>query len=356
MICQLCVGESKDFNDACGEFTKHLENFHHITRSEYVVITEYDGIHPMCECGYCSENAEYHRRTFRRFAKGHNTFKWRNDNYTRIYNPQCILCGNAVAFRRDKPNKLCKACIDSDGPGFSSNKVQKAITTSVIEKYGVDNVMKVDHVKYKHLKSIESRIKTYERHSLDILKIMSESAKNLWKNQEYRDNVIPKLAAACRSPKERLRRSEYAINRIINEQGYLDKLISMLGGTGRLSKLHLNFRNLLNLSEIGFESEQQINRYVVDELHHGSKTIVEINGDYIHANPDIYDADAIIVTKKTNYSASEKWVYDDNRRRFLESKGYTVIVVWESDLKNQSKLDGIKQMIEESVNNVQYIV
>ncbi len=352
MICQLCAGESNDFNDACGEFTRHLENFHHITRSEYVVITEHGGIPPMCECGYCSEDSEYHRRTFRRFAKGHNTFKWRNDNYTRIHNPQCILCGNPVEFRRDKPNKLCKACLDSDGVGFASNKVQAAITKSVSEKYGVNNIMKVDHVKDKHLKSIESRVKTYERHSLDVLKIISESAKNLWKNQEYRDNVIPKLTAACRSPKERRRRSEHVINRIINEPGYLDKLVLRLGGTGRLSKLHLNFRNLLNLSEIGFESEQQINRYVVDELHRESKTIVEINGDYIHANPEMFDADAIIVTKNTRYSALEKWIYDDNRKRFLESKGYNVIIAWESDLKNPSKLDDIKQMIEESVNNV----
>lgn len=347
MKCQLCAGE---FNDVCGEFTKHLVNFHQITRPEYVVITEYNGITPMCECGYCLEDPEYHRRTFRRFARGHNTFKWRNDNYIRIYNPKCVLCGDVVEFSRDKPNKLCRKCIDSEGIGFSSNKIQKAIRKVVNDKYGVNNVMFIDSVKNKHMNSVKLRVKTYERHSPKILKIMSESARNLWGSQEYRARIIPKLTEACRSPKERLRRSEYIVNRIITEEGYLDKLVKRLGGNGRLSKLHIKTRELLKLCEIGFESEQQINRYVVDELHKKSKTIVEINGDYIHANPEIYTDEDIIVTPTGRYSALDKWRYDENRKRFLESLGYTVIVVWERDLKNQSKVDEIKQVIRESVN------
>ena len=72
----------------------------------------------------------------------------------------------------------------------------------------------------------------------------------------------------------------------------LDKLLK--GLKNRLSKLHQKIKNELQLYKIGFVSEQRVDRYLVDELNENKKIIIEINGDYIHANPKIYKLDDII--------------------------------------------------------------
>lgn len=87
----------------------------------------------------------------------------------------------------------------------------------------------------------------------------------------------------------------------------------------------------LNLRELGFLGEQTVNRYSIDELHVEKKIAVEINGDYVHANPKYYSADDIIRLPGSSYTAAEKWDNDEQRRIKLEQMGYTVFVIWESD-------------------------
>ena len=99
----------------------------------------------------------------------------------------------------------------------------------------------------------------------------------------------------------------------------------------RFSKLHLSMVHRLNLRELGFVGEQQIGDYCVDELHEDKKIIIEINGDYIHANPKYYNADDLITLIGNSYTAEMKWEKDRIRREKLESLGYTVFVIWESD-------------------------
>lgn len=57
--------------------------------------------------------------------------------------------------------------------------------------------------------------------------------------------------------------------------------------------------------------------------------IIEFNGDYWHANPEIYKEDDFINGK----TAEETWKKDDLRYEFLKSAGYNVLVVWENEWK-----------------------
>ena len=75
----------------------------------------------------------------------------------------------------------------------------------------------------------------------------------------------------------------------------------------RLSKLHVKIRNQLQLSKLGFKSEQPIGRYVVDELNIDKKVVIEINGDYTHANPVIFKSTDKIRLPRQEYSAKQKW-------------------------------------------------
>lgn len=62
--------------------------------------------------------------------------------------------------------------------------------------------------------------------------------------------------------------------------------------------------------------------------------IIEFNGDMWHANPLIYSKDFVI--PKCNISASEKWKIDEEKIKLAEAHGYEVLIVWESEFKENS--------------------
>lgn len=69
---------------------------------------------------------------------------------------------------------------------------------------------------------------------------------------------------------------------------------------------------------------------------------IEYNGDYWHANPNLYEADYYV--KKVKKSAKEIWERDQIKLNCLLERGFEVKVVWESDfLKNEEML---KEIIE----------
>lgn len=79
-----------------------------------------------------------------------------------------------------------------------------------------------------------------------------------------------------------------------------------------------------------YDNNVQISYYNVDFLNRETKHIIEINGDYWHCNPKIYADDFIHPYFKM--TAKERRTLDEKRKQYLESLGYTVTVVWESDL------------------------
>ncbi len=62
--------------------------------------------------------------------------------------------------------------------------------------------------------------------------------------------------------------------------------------------------------------------------------LVEVNGDYWHANPRLYDSKAIMRYKKGDILAEDIWAKDKAKIDNAELLGYVVIQVWEFDIKN----------------------
>jgi very-short-patch-repair endonuclease len=156
----------------------------------------------------------------------------------------------------------------------------------------------------------------------------AETMKNVWSNKEHRNKISQQM---------KQRRNSYE---------FKQKLASS-SKNGRLSKLHRKIKQTLRLEEIGFLSEQVIDKFFVDELNLNKKIIIEINGDYIHANPKSFKPNDVIKILGKRYTAQEKWDYDKQRKDFLESLGYNVLVIWESDDLDQHK---------EKINNLLYEV
>ena len=64
--------------------------------------------------------------------------------------------------------------------------------------------------------------------------------------------------------------------------------------------------------------------------------VIEYNGDYWHCNPKKYSEDYFHQVK--NKTAKELWEYDNNKIDLIKSKGYNLVIVWESELKENPDL------------------
>ena len=125
---------------------------------------------------------------------------------------------------------------------------------------------------------------------------------------------------------------------------------------GRVSSIHKKVADYLFDINILFELEkgnlfkaynkvlQREYNPIVDIIVENKKIVIEINGDYYHANPNKYKSTDILYKWKGHQEAKEIWEFDKQRKEQIESFGYTVLVLWESDIRNnfsevQSKLN-----------------
>lgn len=90
----------------------------------------------------------------------------------------------------------------------------------------------------------------------------------------------------------------------------------------------------------GAEIEQHIQcanmSYYADILIRQSNKIIELYGDYWHCNPSTYAEDYFHAVK--GLTAAAIWEQDRLRNETLRLNGYTVMVVWDDDLKHHKEL------------------
>ncbi len=87
--------------------------------------------------------------------------------------------------------------------------------------------------------------------------------------------------------------------------------------------------------EIYFQYPLQ--RYVCDFVDETRKVVYAVNGDFWHANPYLYDETKLTAIQINNCRQ------DKNRACFLSKRGYTLCVVWESEI--YWNVDLVKQKI-----------
>lgn len=152
--CKIC---DNCFSQKSGHFTVHLRDEHNLSLEEYVVLTEFNQIHPKCKCGFCDDNSNFNQRN-RKFCNinfEHKNHEWLKEQWIKKFGTPKCHCGNDVNWSRGKPNKYC--CFKC----LPNNWNQEKVRNTVQERYGVDNVSKNDKVKEKIKKTHTNSNDTY---------------------------------------------------------------------------------------------------------------------------------------------------------------------------------------------------
>jgi len=130
---------------------------------------------------------------------------------------------------------------------------------------------------------------------------------------------------------------------------------SSFGKASKISSLNKKLYELLEELNIKFKPEHSISYY--DES--GKKRwksydalvgnlLIEVNGDYWHANPSKYNEDDVFQFPKSLVTAKEIWALDIYKKKIAVLHGYDLMTIWESEL--QENIDYVKQKLKNKVN------
>lgn len=237
--------------------------------SEKLIQEKYNGIHPVCGCG-CGEKTVYdhNSKDFGKFKRGHQTRV--NPNY--FGNPK----------NPDRVNKI----IATRKQKFASGEY--------------------DHV----IKAIKKNRKDPELGNK-----ISKGAKGVSKPKPEGFGVGRVQSEAT---KEKM--SQSAVDRIIKT------------GKVKRSLLEIKFEVFLNLLNIKYISSFYINykkiHYIYDFYLPDCKTLIEVDGDFWHCNPNSKYSLPKCSTQKINI------INDQEKNQWAKDNGYKLLRFWETDINN----------------------
>jgi G:T-mismatch repair DNA endonuclease (very short patch repair protein) len=110
------------------------------------------------------------------------------------------------------------------------------------------------------------------------------------------------------------------------------------------SKIELQVQSMLDEMGAEYEPEFHHGNFFYDFRIRGTSLLIEVNGDYWHANPKVY------LNKELLNETQKKMVRRDHyKRRVAREHGYYVLYLWEHDLKNQP--DAVRVTLERYIKN-----
>ena len=84
-------------------------------------------------------------------------------------------------------------------------------------------------------------------------------------------------------------------------------------------------------SEIIRYDKSNKKHYKYDYVDFTNKKCIEFNGDYWHCNPTKYNED--FIHPIMNIKAKQIWEKDIKKNKWMEERGYQILIIWESEYK-----------------------
>lgn len=159
--------------------------------------------------------------------------------------------------------------------------------------------------------------------------------KHLYQDPSYVANITRGIRAHVKSKTGKSYEEVYGVSKAME---YKDKLraaspVRMSKFKRKVTKPELIVRSLLQGLGVSFVEQAILGPYTVDFLIPDSRLVVQADGDYWHANPEVYPND-----DNLSKSQQKQRRLDASCNSLIRNKGYVLVRLWESDLhQNQEK-------------------
>lgn len=232
-----------------------------------------------------------------------------------------------------------------------TNRTQSKFKITCQERYGVDNPSCIEEVKNKKR---QTSIKNYGVDNIfkdvkfkeDLSKHMHDAygkgsmgnnvaLQRYWasKTNEDKKLIFENLHLSAKEWYKNLSDEEKQKRKDDRRQWAI--LHSKLYGK---SKLEENIGSILK--EMGVEITPQyfVNRVSYDFRIDNTNYLIEVQGNFWHANPKIYSEHDIMKFPLNNRpKAKDIWLKDHKRKENAENYGYKVLYLWEDEINNNNK-------------------
>ena len=201
-------------------------------------------------------------------------------------------------------------------------KVKEKKAATCLKKFGVDNIRKSQVFKDEH------RAKMKARHGKGSLPNRFGNKTRWWANQG--PEVRAKYGKFLVEGTKRFWKSRTEEEKIAIIQKRLETRSKTLTYDSKPEK---RVGEILEALGLKIKRQKWIRQKSYDIQILGTRILIEVHGDFFHANPTIYSAEAIIHGKTT---AAEIWKRDEARIQIAKDYGYIPIVIWEAEITGKS--------------------
>jgi len=206
------------------------------------------------------------------------------------------------------------------------NSVREKYKETCLIKHGVSNISKSNEIKKKKKETF------IENYGVD----------NIFKTDEFKDKI------------DSIMLEKYGVKRISgwfsmsNEQR--ERQIKRIHSV-RISNIESRIGKILVDIGIRYETQYPINRLTYDYLIPEIKLLIEVNGDFWHANPKIYKASDILPFPKNQVVAETLWKKDKKKSKIALKNGFKLLTLWEMDINKMSDIE-LELHIVEQINKL----
>lgn len=285
-------------------YIKSKENKQKNCKSVYSRDCWLEQINPKTDTYYTIEEADFERNSRRPIRKEY----W-------------IKRGHSEA----EANQLAKETKSSNNKKGAKKSAESNVR-KITSKRCIDYYTVRGHSK-EEAKKLVSKEQKYFSKEICIEKYGEEKGLKIWKERQVKWQKTLKS-----KPPEEIAR--------------INKLKLFKGGS--VSKGEMQLYEQLEQQNINCKKQHAIqknstNFYVYDIVFENK--IIEYNGDFWHASPKKYKADDVVKLPNNKTTAKEIWKKDQEKIKFAQSQGYKVLIVWESDFK-ENKEEVLKKCIQ----------
>ena len=342
IICKIC-GYGK--NKAIQSLQAHLNHKHKLNNKEYQELFPDAQIYSK-EYSYRHRQAVLDRDPAYKVILSENTKKlYKDPLWTEKHNKALKKSQNtpeAIENHRKGANRFFENRTENqinskkevmrkswDNPETRNNRV-----------VGLQRAHRSDAVRKNHSEATKNYCKNM---SLKQKEIASQKLKDTWAKPEMRKKILKIALNASKfslSPQAIKNRNEANKRPDVLEKRRRNAIKNMLNNP-KVSSLNILFEKALLEYGLQPKAEQPVNYYVVDFLFPEQKVIVEVDGDFWHANPSIYKGDLRPVQKRV--------VAKDKREAtYCKNYGWKLLRFWETGIKKD--INACLKKVEEALN------
>lgn len=111
----------------------------------------------------------------------------------------------------------------------------------------------------------------------------------------------------------------------------------------KMNKIEERVYNFLIENDINIEYSVILASYQYDFRIKDKRILIEVDGDYWHGNPNFYNENGDDGKRKLNETQKNKILQDIEKTKWAESRGFTLIRIWEDDINNENYKEILKK-------------